>query len=308
MPKGLFEFMLHTSKAIDKTEERYQKGEDYEELDSDNNNVTGVAAGEWGDEEEWDEGEWKEEATTEEQVVELLNKLGETNPELKEAIKGLDVVEVRNELEKGIREAGRDKDDRSFSLGKVVNELIGISSAEANPIVVGAAAISREVIKKVLPNASKIAQDIATGYIKDFIKAAALGENDHTDNDNTTFEKKNNQKNKDLTKGESQNKPLAKGVNATSGGMEPDEDPEGEKDRKFGVNKAKSKVWKDLQPYRDNIKTNGLKGGDKKYYQWDHLHNEIEMYDSNRKPVDALDPITGKRLFKDVSKHRLLKL
>ncbi len=37
MPRGLFEFMLHTSKAIDKTEERYQKGEEYEELNSDNN-------------------------------------------------------------------------------------------------------------------------------------------------------------------------------------------------------------------------------------------------------------------------------
>jgi hypothetical protein len=72
--------------------------------------------------------------------------------------------------------------------------------------------------------------------------------------------------------------------------------------------KAESQIWKDLKPYKGEIRTNGLEGKDKRLYQWDHLHNEIEMYDRHGKPVDALDPRTGARLFKDVTRHQDLKL
>ena len=38
------------------------------------------------------------------------------------------------------------------------------------------------------------------------------------------------------------------------------------------------------------------------------MHKEVEMYDWNGKPLDALDPITGKMKNKDVSKHQYLNI
>jgi hypothetical protein len=46
-----------------------------------------------------------------------------------------------------------------------------------------------------------------------------------------------------------------------------------------------------------------LSGSKRRYYQWDGLHNEIEMYNQDGYPIDAIDPVTGERLFKDVTKH-----
>ena len=74
------------------------------------------------------------------------------------------------------------------------------------------------------------------------------------------------------------------------------------------LSKSQSPIWKSLKPYRDNIKTNGLSGSKCLYFQWDYTHQEIEMYNHRGRPVDALDPITGERLFKEVSRHRPLDL
>ncbi|CAG8773257.1 4556_t:CDS:2, partial [Ambispora leptoticha] len=35
------------------------------------------------------------------------------------------------------------------------------------------------------------------------------------------------------------------------------------------------------------------------YFTWDYTHNHIEKYNHLGKPVDAVSPITGDRLFKD---------
>ena len=86
---------------------------------------------------------------------------------------------------------------------------------------------------------------------------------------------------------------------------EPDDE---EKERKTNPEKSESKIWKELKPYRKDIKTNDLSGKKQRFYQWDKLHNEIEMYDSRGNPIDAIDPKTGARLLKDVSKHKPLKL
>ncbi len=95
----------------------------------------------------------------------------------------------------------------------------------------------------------------------------------------------------------------------SSAGMpDPDQEPDDGDDRKKNVNKAESKVWKELKHYRGKTKTNGLRGKDQKFYEWDYLHNEIELYDRNGNPIDAIDPQSGERLFKDVSKHKKLKL
>jgi hypothetical protein len=71
--------------------------------------------------------------------------------------------------------------------------------------------------------------------------------------------------------------------------------------------KAESPIWRDLKPHKGDIKTNGLSGKDKRFYQWDNLHNEIEMYNRRGKPIDALDPRTGARLFKNVENHKPLE-
>jgi hypothetical protein len=75
-----------------------------------------------------------------------------------------------------------------------------------------------------------------------------------------------------------------------------------------GVSKTSSPVWKDLKPWRDKIRTNGLSGSKRSYFTWDHTHNHIEKYNHLGKPVDAINPITGGRLFKDVSGHKPLQL
>ena len=72
--------------------------------------------------------------------------------------------------------------------------------------------------------------------------------------------------------------------------------------------KSQSPFWKSLKPYRGDIKTNGKSGSKCLYFQWDYTHQEIEMYNHLGYPIDALDPITGKKLFKDVSRHRPLDL
>ncbi|MGH3773092.1 MAG: hypothetical protein ACRDRW_17150 [Pseudonocardiaceae bacterium] len=35
--------------------------------------------------------------------------------------------------------------------------------------------------------------------------------------------------------------------------------------------------WKSFQPYRGDIKTNGKSGKNRRYYTWDHTHDDIEV-------------------------------
>lgn len=57
--------------------------------------------------------------------------------------------------------------------------------------------------------------------------------------------------------------------------------------------KAESKVWKELKPYKKDVKTNGLSGRDKRYYKWDPLHNDIEVFDCGENHLGSMDPKTG---------------
>jgi RHS repeat-associated protein len=59
------------------------------------------------------------------------------------------------------------------------------------------------------------------------------------------------------------------------------------------VTKANSKIWKLLKPYRGKTKTNGLPGKKRQYYEWDHTHNDIEVYDSVGKHLGTMDPSKG---------------
>jgi len=70
---------------------------------------------------------------------------------------------------------------------------------------------------------------------------------------------------------------------------------------KIVVNKASSKIWKALKPWRGKTKTNGLKGKDKRYYEWDNTHNDIEVYNAQGRHLGSMDPVSGQIIKPPVS-------
>jgi hypothetical protein len=60
------------------------------------------------------------------------------------------------------------------------------------------------------------------------------------------------------------------------------------------VSKSTSKVWNNFKSYRGNVKTNGLKGSAKQYYQWDYTHNHIEVFDSNGAHIGVMSGVGEK--------------
>ncbi len=81
----------------------------------------------------------------------------------------------------------------------------------------------------------------------------------------------------------------------TSGGSAlPPEDPEGGDGRKGNCAKQESSIWKSFQNFRDGLKSNGQKGTKREYYEWDHMHNDIEVYSHQGNHLGSMDPISGK--------------
>ncbi len=76
--------------------------------------------------------------------------------------------------------------------------------------------------------------------------------------------------------------------------------------RTINPSKAESKVWRGLQPFKKDVKTNGLLGKDKEYYKWDKLHNDIEVYDRNGKHLGSKNPTTGE-MYKPAKPGREIK-
>jgi uncharacterized protein RhaS with RHS repeats len=56
---------------------------------------------------------------------------------------------------------------------------------------------------------------------------------------------------------------------------------------------SESPVWKEMQSYRGGTKTNGKRGKEKEYYDWDHLHGDIEVFDRNGNHLGSMHPFTG---------------
>ena len=234
----------------------------------------------------------------------IIKEFIKENPKYANEIRGVDYKELKRQLEEAAKDTARtqlEKDkakDRSL-FGKIsngINELFGIRSAEANPLVL-------PVIKEILVRYGP--QIIGALGIGKVITDLNRGEPDGGQA-TSIFEKR---------KHDSGTKPQPSKFKDTaiSGMPDPDDDEFARFKKKDGSNyyeceKAESPQWKSLKPYRDNIKTNGLSGKDKRYYQWDNLHKEIEMYDQHGKPIDALDPVTGRLKNKDVSAHIDLKL
>ncbi len=58
------------------------------------------------------------------------------------------------------------------------------------------------------------------------------------------------------------------------------------------LNKANSPVWKGLANAGNGRKMSGI-GRDRRYYDWDHTHRAIEVYDRNGNHLESMDPNTG---------------
>ena len=56
------------------------------------------------------------------------------------------------------------------------------------------------------------------------------------------------------------------------------------------------KFWKGLQAYRQGIRTNGMSGKAKRYYQWDHTHGDVEVYDRYGNHLATANPATGEMI------------
>ena len=72
------------------------------------------------------------------------------------------------------------------------------------------------------------------------------------------------------------------------------------------VTKAKSKIWKSFKSAKNGLKKSGV-GKNTRYYSWDNLHNEIEVFDRLGKHLGVMDPTTGK-MIKGAVKGRFIKL
>ncbi len=64
-------------------------------------------------------------------------------------------------------------------------------------------------------------------------------------------------------------------------------------DRIENPEKADSPIWKGLQSDKNGRKNNGKKGKKKEIYEWDHTHNDIEVYDGRGKHKGSMDPTSG---------------
>ena len=54
------------------------------------------------------------------------------------------------------------------------------------------------------------------------------------------------------------------------------------------VSKGDSHVWKKLKSARGKTKTDG-----ERFYEWDHTHGDIEVYDRRGLHLGSMDPSTG---------------
>ncbi|MDQ1746362.1 MAG: hypothetical protein QOD07_625, partial [Frankiaceae bacterium] len=71
------------------------------------------------------------------------------------------------------------------------------------------------------------------------------------------------------------------------------------------VEKANSPVWRRLKPYRGPTRTNGEGGRNRRYYQWDYTHSDIEVFDRNGNHLGSADPETGEMYKPPVRSHKL---
>jgi len=63
--------------------------------------------------------------------------------------------------------------------------------------------------------------------------------------------------------------------------------------RIFNISKQNSEVFKGFKPVKGRSYRTLGNGRNKKYYDWDYTHNDIEVYDRSGKHLGSMNPITG---------------
>jgi RHS repeat-associated protein len=53
------------------------------------------------------------------------------------------------------------------------------------------------------------------------------------------------------------------------------------------------RFWKALKPFRGKLKTNGASGGARRYFEWDHTHGDVEVYNAQGRHLGSANPETG---------------
>ena len=57
--------------------------------------------------------------------------------------------------------------------------------------------------------------------------------------------------------------------------------------------KSESPIWKSFDNVKGSDRKTSGTGKNKRYYEWDNTHNDIEVYDKNGKHLGSMDPTTG---------------
>ena len=70
--------------------------------------------------------------------------------------------------------------------------------------------------------------------------------------------------------------------------------------------KQKSPIWNDLENSGGGRKSSGS-GSRRCYYEWDHTHDDIEVYDRNGRHLGSMNPTTGE-LYKPPVPGKRIKL
>jgi Cytotoxic len=76
----------------------------------------------------------------------------------------------------------------------------------------------------------------------------------------------------------------------------PTPEPEQTADRRPTCTTATSPVWQRFKPHRGDVKSNGGKGSNARYYTWNHTHGDIEVYDGRGRHLGSMDPASGQMI------------
>ena len=95
---------------------------------------------------------------------------------------------------------------------------------------------------------------------------------------------------------------------AAPGGMDPGNRPRltGKSRAKKLQSPAESPVWRKFENAGPGRKTSGT-GRDKRYYEWDSAHGDIEVYDRRGNHLGSMEPTTG-NMYKDPVPGRYITL
>jgi hypothetical protein len=210
-----------------------------------------------------------------------------------------DVAVLKHDLGKQAEKfAAKTKEEPSL-IAKIFDSVIPSAEASVAPLAIETMAemvLTRAIALKLLarviiPGGVVIITAWEVGQaIYKYKQEHGTSSEDNDDDLNGDILYRKNRDNADRTKSDKLKQKLAGGYGTPQ--FDPDDDEH--KERKFNVKKADSPVWKELDHFRDDIKTNGLSGKDKRYYEWDYTHNDIEVYDrGGRIHLGSINPITG---------------